>query len=91
MSGIFPRPMVRTPFSASRSSTVPFGGGWEKSRRLYVRLNLPRPSPTNGRAITRASPYRFPTVRAASHQAYSVCSGTFSSCAAIWNTLSALV
>src|SRR5438132_2176406 len=91
MSGIFPTPTVRTPFSASRSSTVPFGGGCEKSRRSYVRLNLPRPSPTKGRAMTRASPYSLPTVRAASHQEYSVCRGTFCSCAATWNTLSALV
>src|SRR5207253_10202247 len=84
-------PTVRTPFSASRSSTVPFGGGCEKSRRSYVRLNLPRPSPTKGRAMTRASPYSLPRVRAASHQEYSVCRGTFCSCAATWNTLSALV
>src|SRR5207253_1937219 len=91
MSGIFPTPTVRTPFSASRSSTVPFGGGCEKSRRSYVRLNLPRPSPTKGRAMTRASPYSLPRVRAASHQEYSVCRGTFCSCAATWNTLSALV
>ena len=91
-SSTLPTPTRCTFAAARRSSNVGATGSSEKSRRwLDTRLKDPG-SPTNGRAMTRAtlwSPTSIP--RAARAPAYSSSREIRSSCAAIWKTLSAEV
>jgi len=60
--------------------------------RRGVRVKLAAQSPTNGRAMTRPTPYLpVSSSRACAQISYSFSTGTMASFAAIWNTLSAEV
>ena len=90
-SPTLPTAVVGSPAARAVSSTVEAGGRTAKSLRSRVRTNAPT-EPANGRAMTRpTSTSPVSIARAEAHQAWSWATGTVSTWAATWKTLSAEV